>query len=134
QPAFSVAGDAPWLALARGFGRLEQGTYALYLAARNPRATWSAFSAVVAGVVLSLEPLPNPVKSLPALDRVIDVAPMLFGIIVARRLLPPAKLRSYRAEAQGALAAHQRRPLLVCAVAWVAVATLTLVLLIWNPV
>jgi 4-amino-4-deoxy-L-arabinose transferase-like glycosyltransferase len=134
RPAFSVAGDAPWLALVRGFGRLEQETYALYLAARNPRATWSAFSAVVAGVVLSLEPLPNPVKSLPALDRVIDVAPMLFGIIVARRLLPPAKLRSYRAEAQGALAAHQRRPLLVCAVAWVAVATLTLVLLIWNPV
>jgi hypothetical protein len=74
-------------------------------------------------------------RSQPALDRFVDVAPLLIGLLIARRLLPDWTLTASRQRAE--LALH--RPgsgILTASImgAWLLMATIALGLLALDPV
>jgi uncharacterized membrane protein YkvA (DUF1232 family) len=80
-------------------GRLKTSTYALYLAARDPRTPWYARAlalAVVAYAFSSIDLIPDPIPVLGYLDDLILVPA---GIALTLRLIPPDVLADARARA-----------------------------------
>ena len=134
QAAPRLAADAGWVLLVAGVRRLERETYALYLAIKDRRTPWYAKGMAIVGLVFGLGPVPTP-KSLPALDRFIDVAPIFLGLFLARGLVPAAGLVAYRVEASEDLSRPRNGLIIASVVAgWVLLAGLAAALLIWDPV
>ena len=88
--------------------RLEQETYAIYLAYRDPRTPWYArlFAICVVGYALSpIDLIPDPI---PILGYVDDLVLVPLGIALAIKLIPPPVLADCRAQAHASTA--QDRP------------------------
>jgi uncharacterized membrane protein YkvA (DUF1232 family) len=84
--------------------RLEQETYAIYLALRDPRVPWYArlFAACVVGYAFSpIDLIPDFVPVLGYLDDLIIVP---LGIALALKLIPPDVMADCRARSQAAMA------------------------------
>lgn len=79
--------------------RLKRETYALYLAARDPRTPWYAKLLAVLVVAYALSPLdliPDPIPVLGQLD---DLVIIPLGIWLALRLIPVHVMAECRAQA-----------------------------------
>ncbi|MBI3960875.1 MAG: DUF1232 domain-containing protein [Chloroflexi bacterium] len=111
-----------WKSRAR---QLKVESYALYLACRDPRTPWYArllAGAVVAYAFSPIDLIPDPIPLLGYLD---DFLLVPAGILLARRLIPPAVLAECREQAQAVMA--QDKPVNwfaggVIVVIWLAVA------------
>ena len=80
--------------------RLKVEVYALYLAYRDPRVPWfaKAFAACVVGYAFS--PIDLIPDFIPVLGHLDDLVLVPLGIVVARRMIPPAVLAECREQAQ----------------------------------
>jgi uncharacterized membrane protein YkvA (DUF1232 family) len=89
-----------WVKRLREWARLlKRDTYALYLAARDPRTPWyvKALAAVVVAYAFSpLDLIPDFIPVLGYLDDLIIVPA---GILLAVKLIPDHLMREFRAEA-----------------------------------
>jgi uncharacterized membrane protein YkvA (DUF1232 family) len=82
-----------------GARRLHREVYALYLACRDRRVPWYA-KAIAAGVVAyALSPIDLIPDFIPVLGYLDELVVIPFGVLVARRLMPPAVLAECRARA-----------------------------------
>jgi uncharacterized membrane protein YkvA (DUF1232 family) len=86
--------------LRRRAGELQRETYALYLAARDPRTPWSA--RLVAGCVVAyaFSPLDLIPDFVPALGYLDDLVLVPLGVALALRLIPPAVMADCRARSR----------------------------------
>jgi len=101
--------------------QLKAETYALYLAARDPRTPWVAKLLVAGIVAYALSPIDLIPDFIPIIGYLDDLILLPLGILWAIKLIPPAVLAECRAHAQTDLA--QRKP-----VSWVAA---TVIILVW---
>ena len=101
--------------------QLKAETYALYLAARDPRTPWYAKLLVAGIVAYALSPIDLIPDFIPVIGYLDDLILLPLGILWAIKLIPPAVLAECRAHAQTDLA--QRKP-----VSWVAA---TVIIGIW---
>jgi uncharacterized membrane protein YkvA (DUF1232 family) len=88
-----------WATLRGWARRLKRDTYALYLAARDPRTPWYAkvFAALVAAYAFSpIDLIPDFIPVLGYLDDVILVP---LGIYLALKMIPPDVMAECRARA-----------------------------------
>ena len=93
-----------WLeALKRRARRLKAETYALYLAARDPRTPWYARLLVAGVVAYAFSPLDLIPDFIPLLGYLDDLILLPLGIALAIKLVPPAVLAECRARAQASL-------------------------------
>jgi uncharacterized membrane protein YkvA (DUF1232 family) len=86
-----------WKARAR---QIKRDTYALYLAARDPRTPWPArlLAAVVVAYAFSpIDLIPDPIPILGYLD---DLVLIPLGIALTIKLIPPDVLAEARVRAQ----------------------------------
>jgi uncharacterized membrane protein YkvA (DUF1232 family) len=107
--------------------RLKADTYALYLAARDPRTPWTARLLVAAVVAYALSPIDLIPDFVPVLGYVDDLILVPLGIALAVRLIPDAVLRECRARARETLqggAPASRAAAAVVVVIWIALAVL----------
>jgi len=112
--------------------RLKAETYALYLAARDPRTPWYARLLVAAIVAYAFSPIdliPDFVQILGYLDDLILI-PM--GIALAVKLIPPPVLAECRARARAREILRDGQPVshaaaTVIVVIWLALAALCVV-------
>ena len=100
---------------------LKAETFALYLAARDPRTPWYAKLLVAGIVAYALSPIDLIPDFIPVIGYLDDLILLPLGILWAIKLIPPAVLTECRARAQTDLA--QRKP-----VSWVAA---TVIIGIW---
>jgi uncharacterized membrane protein YkvA (DUF1232 family) len=84
---------------------LRDETYALYLAARDPRTPWIAKLLVAAIVAYALSPIDLIPDFIPVLGQLDDLILLPLGIALAIRLVPRAVLEEGRAEAARRFAA-----------------------------
>lgn len=79
---------------------LKRELHAVYLASRDPRTPWYAKLLAVAILAYAASPIdliPDPIPVLGYLD---DLVLLPLGIVLLRRLIPPAVLTETRAQAQ----------------------------------
>jgi uncharacterized membrane protein YkvA (DUF1232 family) len=79
---------------------LKSEVYALYLAYRDPRVPWYArlFAACVIGYAFSpIDLIPDPIPVLGYLD---DLILIPLGVVLARKMIPPAVLAECRERAR----------------------------------
>ena len=111
--------------------RLKADTFALYLAARDPRTPWYA-KLVVAGVVAyALSPIDLIPDFVPVLGYLDDLILIPLGIALAIKLVPPAVLTECRARAQESMESGKPVNRVAGAIIvgiWLAVAALCIVL------
>ena len=100
---------------------LKAETFALYLAARDPRTPWYAKLLVAGIVAYALSPIDLIPDFIPVIGYLDDLILLPLGILWAIKLIPPAVLTECRARALTDLA--QRKP-----VSWVAA---TVIIGIW---
>lgn len=76
---------------------LKHEMHALYLACRDPRTPW--FAKVMGGVVLAyaLSPIDLIPDFIPVLGYLDDLLLLPVGLLLVRRLIPPAVLAEHRA-------------------------------------
>jgi uncharacterized membrane protein YkvA (DUF1232 family) len=94
-----------WRQRARG---LKLGTYAIYLAYKDPRTPWYArlFAACVVGYAFSpIDLIPDPIPVVGYLDDLILVP---LGIAIALKMIPSPVMTECRDKAQAAMS--QSRP------------------------
>ena len=101
--------------------QLKAETYALYLAARDPRTPWYAKLLVAGIVAYALSPIDLIPDFIPVIGYLDDLILLPLGILWAIKLIPPTVLTECRARAETYLA--QRKP-----VSWVAA---TVIIGIW---
>jgi uncharacterized membrane protein YkvA (DUF1232 family) len=114
-----------WKAKARG---LKTEVYALYLAYRDPRVSW--FARIFAGLVVAyafspIDLIPDPIPVLGYLD---DLVLIPAGVVLARRMIPPAVLAECRERAKDVMAAGKpvnRAAAVAIVVIWLIAAGLT---------
>ncbi|WP_197703246.1 YkvA family protein [Sulfurifustis variabilis] len=82
--------------------RLETETFALYLAARDPRTPWYAKLLVAAIVAYALSPIDLIPDFVPILGYLDDLILIPLGIAIAVRLVPPEVLADSRTRARAA--------------------------------
>lgn len=103
---------------------VKRDVVALWLAARDPRTPLAAKLAAAAVAAYALSPIDLIPDVIPVLGYLDDVLIVPAGIMLARRLVPPALMQTFRAEA----ARLEQRPVsragLVAIVAIWAVASL----------
>ena len=87
---------------------LEADTFALYLAARDPRVPWPAKAVAAITVAYALSPIDLIPDFIPVIGYLDDLVLVPLGIALAIRLVPPAILAEHRAEA--AIRFAQRGP------------------------
>lgn len=112
--------------------QLKRETYTLYLAYRDPRVPW--YARVVAAVVVAyaFSPIDLVPDFIPVLGYLDDLVLVPAGIVLARRLIPPAVLADCRAQAEVILA--QGKPVnwtaagVIIAI-WIVLAALGMVLI-----
>jgi uncharacterized membrane protein YkvA (DUF1232 family) len=78
---------------------LKRDTYALYLAARDPRTPWYAKVVAAAVVAYALSPFDLIPDFIPVLGYLDDLIIVPLGIALVLRLLPPAVLAECREQA-----------------------------------
>src|SRR5919202_299145 len=104
-----------WTTLRAWARRLKRDTYALYLAARDPRTPWyaKAFAALVAAYAFSpIDLIPDFIPVLGYLDDVILVP---LGIYLALKMIPPDVMAECRARAEQSRPAGKPRNWLAAA-------------------
>ncbi len=83
-------------------GRLKAETFALYLAARDPRTSWYARLLVAAVVAYALSPIDLIPDFFPVVGYLDDLIVVPIGIALAIKLIPEAVLLDCRARARAA--------------------------------
>ena len=78
---------------------MEADTFALYLAARDPRVPWPAKAVAAITVAYALSPIDLIPDFIPVLGYLDDLVLIPVGLALAIRLVPPAILAEHRAEA-----------------------------------
>ena len=117
-------------ALRRRVRALEADTYALYLAARDPRVPWPAKAVAALTVAYALSPIDLIPDFIPVIGYLDDLVLVPLGIALAIRLIPPALLAEHRAEAARRFAQggpKSRAGLIVVLVTW----ALVIAWLVW---
>lgn len=107
--------------------RLKSDTYAIYLAARDPRVPWYAKVVVACVVGYALSPVDLIPDFIPVLGYLDDLILVPAGIALAIRLIPPDVMSECRARAEAAMGKGKPRN-------WVAgalIITLWLLVLVW---
>ena len=89
-------------------GRLKVETFALYLAARDPRTPWYAKLLIMGVVAYALSPVDLIPDFIPVLGYLDDIILIPIGISLALRLVPPTVMSECRAEASRSLEKHVR--------------------------
>ena len=117
--------------------RLKRDTYALYLAARDPRVPWYTKVLALAVVGYALSPLDLIPDFIPIIGYVDDLIMIPIGIALVLRLTPSGVLAECRAQAQQELEsgelAHStpaRIATVAIVVAWLLGLTLTVMVLV----
>lgn len=124
----SVAGLKQW---ARA---LKRDVVALWIAARDPRVPWPATALAAAVAAYALSPMDLVPDFIPVLGYLDDVIIVPLGIMLAIRLIPPALMVEFRAEAAGRETRPTSRTAAVGIVAiWIG-ATGLLIWLLWPTV
>lgn len=83
--------------------QLQQETYALYLAAKDPRVSWYARLWLVVVVGYALSPIDLIPDFIPVIGYLDDLLLIPLGVLLAIKLIPPAVLAECRAKAQETL-------------------------------
>jgi uncharacterized membrane protein YkvA (DUF1232 family) len=114
---------------------LKAETFALYLAARDPRTPWFAKLLVAGIVAYALSPIDLIPDFVPVLGYLDDLILIPVGITLAIRLVPDSVLADCRARAQETFT--NRRPVswvagAVIVVIWIALAALCIVWVYWS--
>ncbi len=109
---------------------LKTETFALYLAARDPRTPWYAKLLVAGVVAYALSPIDLIPDFVPVLGYLDDLVLVPLGIAVAIKLIPPHVLAECRARARDTL--RNGRPVswvagAVIIVIWLALAALAII-------
>ena len=107
--------------------RLKAETYALYLAARDPRTPWYAKWLVFGIVAYALSPIDLIPDFIPVLGYLDDLVLLSLGIALAIRLIPGHVLAECRTRAQEAIQDGKRLGRMVGVVVvfiWLALAAL----------
>lgn len=109
---------------------LKTETFALYLAARDPRTPWYAKLLVAGVVAYALSPIDLIPDFVPVLGYLDDLVLVPLGIAVAIKLIPPHVLAECRARARDTL--RNGRPVswvagVVIIVIWLALAALAII-------
>jgi uncharacterized membrane protein YkvA (DUF1232 family) len=94
-----------WQRRARG---LQQETYALYLACRNPRVPWYVRLLAVGVVAYAFSPIDLIPDFIPVLGHLDDLVVIPLGVRLVRRLIPSTVLADCRQRAQALMG--QGRP------------------------
>jgi uncharacterized membrane protein YkvA (DUF1232 family) len=84
--------------------RLKAETFALYLAARDPRTPWYARVFVAAVVAYALSPIDLIPDFVPILGLLDDLILVPLGIAAALRMIPPQAMNDARERAEAKLA------------------------------
>jgi len=79
---------------------LKGETYVLYLAARHPGTPWYAKLLVAAVVAYALSPIDLIPDFIPVLGVLDDLVLVPLGILLARRMVPPAVMAECRQRAE----------------------------------
>lgn len=116
--------------LKRRARQLKAETYALYLAARDPRTPWYAKLLVAAVVAYAVSPIDLIPDFVPVLGYLDDLILVPLGIALAVRLIPPTLMDEYRGLAvrREARPGSRAAPIIIVALWLVAFA----VLAIWT--
>lgn len=88
-----------WTALRDWARRLKREVGALWLAARDPRVPLAAKVAAAAVAAYALSPIDLIPDFIPVLGYLDDLVLVPLGILLAVRLVPPALMAEFRAEA-----------------------------------
>jgi uncharacterized membrane protein YkvA (DUF1232 family) len=80
--------------------RVKRDTYALFLAARDPRTPWYAKVCAACLVAYAFSPLDLIPDVIPVLGYLDDVIIVPLGILLVLRLVPPAVMADCRARAE----------------------------------
>jgi uncharacterized membrane protein YkvA (DUF1232 family) len=83
--------------------KLKSETYALYLAARDPRTPWCAKFLVAAVAAYAFSPIDLIPDFIPVLGYLDDLVLLPLGIALAVRLIPPTVLEDCRRQARETL-------------------------------
>jgi hypothetical protein len=127
--------DSPWGLLVEAVPRLKRETYALFVAGTDARTPWYIKAVPLLGVICGPLFFHGLTRGQPALDRFVDVVPILIGLVIARRLLPDWTLNASRQRAELALSRPGSGILTACIVGgWLLMATITFGLLALDPV
>jgi uncharacterized membrane protein YkvA (DUF1232 family) len=94
----------PMLSLAARVHRLKAETFALYLAARDPRTPWYARVFVAGVVAYALSPIDLIPDFVPILGLLDDLILVPLGIAAALRMIPPQAMNDARERAEAMLA------------------------------
>ena len=78
---------------------LKTDTYALFLAARDPRVPWYAKAIAGLTVAYAVSPIDLIPDFIPVLGHLDDLVLIPLGLALAARMIPPAILAEHRAEA-----------------------------------
>ena len=107
---------------------VKRDVCALYLASRDPRIHWSVKLLAVAVAGYAVSPIDLIPDFIPILGYLDDLIIVPLGILLVIRLIPPALMAEFRAEAERRLEAPRSRVAAAVIVAiWLAAAAL----LIW---
>lgn len=79
--------------------RIKRDVVALWIAARDPRTPWPAKVAAAAVAAYALSPIDLIPDFIPVLGYLDDLLIVPLGILLAVRLVPPALMAEFRAEA-----------------------------------
>jgi uncharacterized membrane protein YkvA (DUF1232 family) len=119
---------------------LKHETYALYLAARDPRTPWAARLLIATIVAYALSPIDLIPDFVPVLGLLDDLVLLPAGIALALRLVPAGVMADCRAQAAIALdgsAPRSRAAVVVIVLIWLAALGLAARLLFnwtdWMP-
>jgi hypothetical protein len=127
--------DSPGGFLVQAVPRLKRETYALFVAGTDSRTPWYAKAVALGGLVCGPLLIHHFTHGQPALDRFVDVVPILIGLVVARRLVPDWSLAASRRQAELALSRPGHGVLTAgIIVGWLIMAMLTVGLLALDPV
>jgi uncharacterized membrane protein YkvA (DUF1232 family) len=88
-------------------GQLQQETYALFLAYRDPRVSWGARIWVACVVAYALSPIDLIPDFIPVLGYLDDLILIPLGIALALRMIPTEVMSDCRARAREALSKDQ---------------------------
>jgi uncharacterized membrane protein YkvA (DUF1232 family) len=103
---------------------LSRKTYALYLAARDPRVPWPAKLLIAAVVGYALSPIDLIPDFVPVVGYLDDVLVLPLGVWLALRMIPPEVWRECEAAAaRPAALPCSRRAAVLIVVIWVAAGT-----------
>ncbi len=122
------------MALRRRLQALQQETYALYLAARDPRTPWYAKAVAVLVTAYAFSPVDLIPDFIPVLGYLDDLLLVPLGVLLALRLIPANVIAESRARSRTAWADGEpvvRRGALLIVALWV-VGALLVAALAWR--